>query len=217
MACPSDRRLDLNDVEDADIWGLCDEEQHNRYSGCKKSSHPKDNRIFSKRFDELDVQDSLAFSIQCAGSVSNIGQHLPTHTRQVESLVAEVVSLKQEIRGLRHENRELHMLANSYPTSMKRKLDQLQESESRIQSDNEMFVALLQKHLLPSSSGVLLSVEVPNNQPPTPLLPGVMPNFLHMEIVTAEEVGEEVEEEAIPSVLPWKMNLRNLKLHHYHH
>ncbi|KAM1676270.1 hypothetical protein EV1_041367 [Malus domestica] len=132
--------------------------------------------IISKRSDELAVQDSLAFSVQCVSSVSNMGQRLLARTRQVESLMAEVASLKQDIIGLKHENRELHMLANSYSTSMKRKLDQLQESESQIQSDHQMFVALLQRHLLPSPSGVLLSVEAPNNQPPAPLLPGVSPS-----------------------------------------
>ncbi|KAM2505487.1 hypothetical protein PS1_039280 [Malus domestica] len=96
---------------------------------------PKDNRILSKRFDESAVQDSLAPSVQCAGSVSNMSQRLLAQTCQVESLIAEVASLKQEIRGLKHENRVLYVLANNYSTSMKRKLDQLQESESRIQSD----------------------------------------------------------------------------------
>ncbi|KAM1356682.1 hypothetical protein ACFX2H_030584 [Malus domestica] len=79
--------------------------------------------------------------------------------------MAEVVSLRQEIRRFKHENKELHMLANSYSTSMKRKLDQLLESESRIQSDHQRFVALFQRHLLPSSSGVLPSVEAPDSQP----------------------------------------------------
>ena len=78
--------------------------------------------------------------------------------------MAEVASLRQEIRGLKHENKELHMLAASYSTSMKRKLDQLQESEVWIQSDHQRFVALLQRHLLPSSSGVVPSVEVPEDQ-----------------------------------------------------
>ncbi|KAM2037588.1 hypothetical protein COP2_011610 [Malus domestica] len=105
-----------------------------------------------------------------------MGQRLLARTRQVESLMAEVASLKQEIRGLKHENRELHMLANSYSTSMKRKLNQLQESEGRIESDHQMFVALLQRHLLRSSSRVLPSVEAPNSQPPTPLLPRVPPS-----------------------------------------
>ncbi|KAM1611603.1 hypothetical protein ACFX16_000348 [Malus domestica] len=31
---------------------------------------PKDNRLLSKRSDELAVKDSLALSVQCAGSVS---------------------------------------------------------------------------------------------------------------------------------------------------
>ncbi|KAM1342514.1 hypothetical protein ACFX2F_006828 [Malus domestica] len=137
---------------------------------------PKDSKILSKRSDELAVQDSLAFSVQCAGFVSNMGQRLLARTRQVESLIAEVASLKQDIRGPKHENRELHMLANSYSTSMKRKFDQLQESEGQIQSDHQMFMALLQRHILPSSSRVLPSVETPNSQPPAPLLPGAPPS-----------------------------------------
>ncbi|KAM2197613.1 hypothetical protein ACFX1Q_000990 [Malus domestica] len=37
---------------------------------------PKDNRLLSKRSDELAVKDSLALSVQCAGSVSNMAQRL---------------------------------------------------------------------------------------------------------------------------------------------
>ncbi|KAM1999087.1 hypothetical protein ACFX1R_007387 [Malus domestica] len=68
----------------------------------------KDNRLISKRSDELAVKDSLALSVQCADSVSNMAQSLFARTRQVESLAAEVISLKQEIRGLKHENKQLH-------------------------------------------------------------------------------------------------------------
>ncbi|KAM2704455.1 hypothetical protein EV1_033782 [Malus domestica] len=63
---------------------------------------PKDNRLLSKRSDELAVKDSLALNVQCAGSVSNMAQRLFARTRQVESLAVEVISLKQEIRGLKH-------------------------------------------------------------------------------------------------------------------
>ncbi|KAM1127643.1 hypothetical protein ACFXTH_037785 [Malus domestica] len=66
---------------------------------------PKDNRLLSKRSDELVVKDSLALSVQCAGSVSNMAQRLFARTRQVESLAAEVISLKQEIKWLKHENK----------------------------------------------------------------------------------------------------------------
>ncbi|KAM0957178.1 hypothetical protein ACFX2A_025864 [Malus domestica] len=196
MAYPSDRRLDLNVGEDVDmsspnnIWRpsflsatspftVRDSMIKNDITAtviARNLLTPKDNMILYKRSDELAVQDSLAFSVQCAGSVSNMVQRLLARTRQVESLMAEVASLKQEIRGLKHENKELHMLANSYSTSMKRKLDQLQESEGRIQSDHRTFVALLQRHLLPSSSRALPSVEAPNSQPSAPLLLGAPPS-----------------------------------------
>ncbi|KAM1221253.1 hypothetical protein ACFX15_008654 [Malus domestica] len=196
MVCPSDCHLDLNVGEDVDmsstdnIWHplflsptgpltVGDFVMKNDITAtviARNLLTAKDNKIISKRSDELAIQDSLTFSVQCAGSVSNMGQRLLVRTRQVESLMAEVASLKQDIRGLKRENKELHMLANSYSTSMKRKLDQLQKSEGRIPSDHQMFVALLQRHLLPSSSRALPNVEAPNNQPPAPLLPGVPPS-----------------------------------------
>ncbi|KAM2118648.1 hypothetical protein ACFX1R_012033 [Malus domestica] len=91
---------------------------------------PKDNRLLSERSDELAVKDSLALSVQCAGSVSNMAQCLFARTRQVESLTAEVISLKEEIKRLKHENKQLHRLAHDYATNMKKKLDQLQESDA---------------------------------------------------------------------------------------
>ncbi|KAM1044496.1 hypothetical protein EV2_036619 [Malus domestica] len=59
---------------------------------------------------------------------------------------------------------------------MKRKLDQLQDSEGWIQSGHQRFVAVLHRHFLPLSFGVQPSIEAPNNQPPVPLLPGVLPS-----------------------------------------
>ncbi|KAM1672282.1 hypothetical protein ACFXTN_037190 [Malus domestica] len=84
---------------------------------------PKDNILLSKRFDELVVKNSLALSVQCVSYVSNMAQCLFARTLQVESLATEVISLKQEIRGLKHENKQLHKLAHDYATNMKRKLD----------------------------------------------------------------------------------------------
>ncbi|KAM1227734.1 hypothetical protein ACFX2J_006913 [Malus domestica] len=184
MSCPFNRRLNLNVGETIDmsspdnIWhpsflspnGLLtvgDSVMKNDTTASVVARNiltPRDSRILSKRSDELAVQDSLAFNVQCTGSVSNMGQRLLSRSRQVEFLMAEVASLRQEIRGLRHENKELYMLATNYSTSMKRKLDQLQESKVRIQSDHQRFVALLQRQLLPSSFSVSPSVEALENQ-----------------------------------------------------
>ncbi|KAM1855645.1 hypothetical protein ACFX14_005965 [Malus domestica] len=133
---------------------------------------PKDNRLLSKRSDELAVKDSLALSVQCACSVSNMAQRLFARTRQVESLAAEVISLKQEIRGLKQENKQLHKLAHSYATNMKRKINQMQESDGQILLDHQRFVGLFQQHL-PSSSG---AVPPSNDQPSVPPPPGVPPS-----------------------------------------
>ncbi|KAM2983217.1 hypothetical protein FF2_009174 [Malus domestica] len=120
---------------------------------------PKDNRLLSKRSDELAVKDSLVLSVQCAGYVSNMAQRL-----------------LEEIRGLKHENKQLHRLAHDYTTNMKRKLDQLQEFDGQILLDHQRFVGLFQRHLLPSSSGAVRRNEAPNNQPLVPPPSGVLPS-----------------------------------------
>ncbi|CAN6701629.1 unnamed protein product [Malus baccata var. baccata] len=166
MSGPSDRRFDLNFGEEAvmspqdNIWypsflsptGLLtvgDFVLKNDMTAVVVARNlltPKDNRLLSKRFDELAVKDSLAFSIQC------------------------------DIRGLKHENKQLHRLAHDYATNMKRKLDQLQESDGQILLDHQRFVGLFQRHLLPSSSGDLPRNEAPNDQPLVPPPSGVLPS-----------------------------------------
>ncbi|CAN6703810.1 unnamed protein product [Malus baccata var. baccata] len=195
MSGPSDHRFDLNLGEEAvspspdNIWcpsfisptgplTVGDSVMKNDMTAAVMARNlvtPKDNRLLSKRSDELAVKDSLALSVQCAGSVSNMAQRLFARTRQVESLVAKVMSLKQEIRGLKHENKQLHRLTHNYATNMNRKIDQMQESDCQILLDHQRFVGLFQKQL-PSSSRAILRNEAPNDQPPTPLLPGVPPS-----------------------------------------
>ncbi|KAM1981963.1 hypothetical protein FF1_038985 [Malus domestica] len=207
MSGPSDRRFDLNIVEEAappspdNIWRpsfvsptgpltVGDSVMKNDMTAAVVARNiltPKDNRLLSKRSDELAVKDSLALSVQCAGSVSNMAQRLFARTRQVESLAAEVMNLK-------HENKQLHRLAHDYATNMKRKLDQMKESDGQVLLDHQRFVGLFQRHLLPSSSGavprneapndqplmplpsrVLSSTEAPNDSPPVPSLSGALP------------------------------------------
>ncbi|KAM1870706.1 hypothetical protein ACFX14_046800 [Malus domestica] len=147
MSGPSDRRFDLNLGEEAvppspdNIWRpsfisptgpltVGDSVMKNDMTAAVVARNlvtPKDNRLFSRRSDELAVKESLALSVQCAGSVSNMAQRLFARTRQIESLAAEVMSLKQEIKGLKHENKQLHKLAHNYATNMKRKIDQMHD------------------------------------------------------------------------------------------
>ncbi|KAM3003910.1 hypothetical protein FF2_034209 [Malus domestica] len=197
MSGPFDRRFDLNFGEEAvmpsqdNIWHpsflsltgpftVGDFVMKNDMTAAVVARNlltPKDNRLLSKRYDELANKDSLALSVQCASSMSNMAQRLFARTCQVESLTAEMISLKQEIRGLKHENKQLHRLAHDYATNMKRKLDQLQESDGQILLDHQRFVGLFQRHLLPSSSGAVLRNEAPNDQLSVPPPFGVLPSI----------------------------------------
>ncbi|KAM1165954.1 hypothetical protein ACFX2G_025748 [Malus domestica] len=194
MFGPSDRRFDLNFGKKAampsqdNIWHLSflsptspltvgDFVMKNDMTTAVVARNlltPKDNRLLSKRSDELAVKDSLALSVQCAGSVSNMAQRLFSRTRQVESLAIEMISLKQEIKWLKHENKQLHKLAHDYATNMKMKLDQLQESDGQILLYHKRFVGLFQRHLLPSS--FVPRNEAPNDQPLVPPPSRVLPN-----------------------------------------
>ncbi|CAN6720945.1 unnamed protein product [Malus baccata var. baccata] len=187
MAGPSDRRFDLNLGEEAappspdNIWRpsfisptgpltVGDSVMKNDMTAAVVARNlvtPRDNRLLARRSDELAVKESLALSVQCAGSVSNMAQRLYARTRHVESLVAEIQSLKQEIKGLKHENKELHKLAHSYATSMKRKIDQMQDTDGQILLDHRRFVGLFQQHL-PSSSGAAPLSEALTDQPLPP-------------------------------------------------
>ncbi|KAM1664102.1 hypothetical protein ACFXTN_039675 [Malus domestica] len=194
MSGPSNRRFDLNLGEEAsmpspdNIWRpsfisptgpltVGDSVMKNDMTAAVVARNlvtPKYNRLLSKRSDKLAVKDSLALSVQCADSVSNMAQRLFTRTRQVESLAAEVMSLKQEIRGLKHENKQLHKLAHNYATNMKMKIDQMQESDGQILLGHQRFMGLFQQHL-PSSSRAVLRSEAPNDQSPIPP-PSVAPS-----------------------------------------
>ncbi|CAN6685692.1 unnamed protein product [Malus baccata var. baccata] len=190
MFGPSDRRFDLNFGEKAampsqdNIWRpsflsptgpltVEDSVMNNDMTTAVVARNlltPKDNRLLSKRSDEL----------ACAGSMSNMAQRLFARTRQVESLAAEVISLKQKIRGLKHENKQLHRFAYDYATNMKRKLDQLHESNGQILLDHQRFAvprneAQNDQPSVPPPSGVLPSTEAPNNHPLVPPLSGALP------------------------------------------
>ncbi|CAN6700858.1 unnamed protein product [Malus baccata var. baccata] len=119
MSGPSDHRFDLNFGEKAtmpfqdNIWRpsflsftrlltVGDSVMKNDMTAAVVARNfftPKDNRLLSKRSDKLAVKYSLALSVECADSVSNVAQSLFARTCQVESLVAEVISLKQQIRA----------------------------------------------------------------------------------------------------------------------
>ncbi|KAM1857450.1 hypothetical protein ACFX14_007558 [Malus domestica] len=166
MSGPFDRRFDLNFGEEAsmspqdNIWHpsflsltghltVEDSVMKNDMTVMVVARNlltPKDNRLLSKRSDELAVKDSMAFSVQCAGSVFNMAQRLFARTRQVESLAAErFVGLFQR-----------HLLPSS------------SGAIPRNEAPND-------QPPMPHLSWVLSSTEAPNDHPPVPYFSGALP------------------------------------------
>ncbi|KAM1556893.1 hypothetical protein ACFX10_040377 [Malus domestica] len=101
MSGPSDRRFDLNLGEEAappspdNIWRpsfisptgpltVGDSMMKNDMTAAVVARNlvtPRDNKLLARQSDELAVKESLALSVQCAGSVSNMAQRLFARTR----------------------------------------------------------------------------------------------------------------------------------------
>ncbi|CAN6680524.1 unnamed protein product [Malus baccata var. baccata] len=167
MSCPFDHRFDLNFGEEVgipsqdNIWRpsflsptgpltVRDSVMKNEMTAAVVTRNlltPKDNRLLSKRSDELVVKDSLALSVQCAGSVSNMAQRLFARTRKVELLAAEVrfVSLFQR-----------HLLRSSSGAVPRNEAPNDQPS-------------------VPPPSGVLPSTKAPNNHHLVPPISEALP------------------------------------------
>ncbi|CAN6719349.1 unnamed protein product [Malus baccata var. baccata] len=158
--CPSDRRFDLNLVEEAatpspdNIWhpsflsptGLLtvgDSVMKNDMTAAVVARNlltTKDNRLLSKRSDELAIKDSLALSVQCR------------KLDQMKESDGQILLDHQRFVGLFQR----HLLPSS----------------SRAIPRNE---APNDQPLMPHPSRVLSSTDTPNDPPLVPPLSGALP------------------------------------------
>ncbi|CAN6677634.1 unnamed protein product [Malus baccata var. baccata] len=160
MSGPSDRRFDLNFGEEATM--------------------PSQDNIWRSSFlspiGPLTVGDSMMKNDMTAAVVAR--NFLTSKDNILLSEQSDELAIKDSlalnVQGLKHENKQLHRLAHDYAINMKKKLDQLQEFDGQILLDHQRFVDLFQRHLLPSSSGVVPRNEAPNDQPSVPPPSGVL-------------------------------------------
>ncbi|CAN6716032.1 unnamed protein product [Malus baccata var. baccata] len=167
MSGPSECRFDLNFGEEAVMPS-----QENKW----RSS-------FLSPTGSLTVEDSvmkndMIVALVARNLLTKITYYFPNGLMSwlLRILWLSVFSV-QEIGWLKHENKQLHRFTHDYATNIKRKLDQLQESDGQILLDHQRFVGLFQRHLLPSSSEAVSRNEAPNDQPSVPPPYGVLPSI----------------------------------------
>ncbi|CAL2230844.1 unnamed protein product [Prunus armeniaca] len=121
---------------------------------------PMDEILLTGRSDEEAIDDSMAFSIQSAASISNMVDRLRARANKIQELNTENSSLQrmfhesqQEVEKLKEENKALLKLVSSYSIDTRTRLDMLQISNEKILGDHERLMAKLKRRRpLPSEA-----------------------------------------------------------------
>ncbi|GFZ21565.1 hypothetical protein Acr_29g0007270 [Actinidia rufa] len=108
---------------------------------------PQDEKLLANRTDVEAINDSMALSIQCASSVSNMARRLQVRGNEVQELRTQVLSLQRRNRGLQQENKELKKLVDSYANDMRKKYSELEMNTNRLQEQRESLLLEVQKNL----------------------------------------------------------------------
>ncbi|GFY87292.1 hypothetical protein Acr_05g0009310 [Actinidia rufa] len=106
---------------------------------------PQDEKLLANRTDVEAINDSMALSIQCASSVSNMARRLQVRGNEVQELRTQVLSLQRRNRGLQQENKELKKLVDSYANDMRKKYSELEMNTNRLQEQQESLLLEVQK------------------------------------------------------------------------
>uniref|UniRef100_A0A2N9HYU4 Uncharacterized protein n=1 Tax=Fagus sylvatica TaxID=28930 RepID=A0A2N9HYU4_FAGSY len=86
---------------------------------------PEDGKVLVGRTDPQIINDSMALTIQCVASVSNIRRRLHVRNHEVRALRSQVTILqrllkenKKRIREFKEENKRLKKLVDSYTNDL---------------------------------------------------------------------------------------------------
>ena len=86
---------------------------------------PEDGRILAERTDPQTINNSMALTIQCVASISNMGRHLQVRNHEVRVLRSQVIILqwllkdnKKKVWELKEENKGLKKLVDSYANDL---------------------------------------------------------------------------------------------------
>ncbi|GFS40356.1 hypothetical protein Acr_00g0068070 [Actinidia rufa] len=108
---------------------------------------PLDEKLLANRTDEEAINESMALSIQCASSNSNMAQRLQVLGTEVQELRTQVLILQRRNRGLQQKNKELKKLVDSYANNMRKRCSELEMNTNRLRKQQESLLLEVQKNL----------------------------------------------------------------------
>ncbi|GFZ03505.1 hypothetical protein Acr_16g0001290 [Actinidia rufa] len=108
---------------------------------------PLDEKLLENRTDDEAINESMALSIYCASSVSNMARRLQVRGNEVQELRTQVLILQRRNRGLQQENKELKKLVDSYANDMRERCSELEMNTSCLREQQESLLLEVQKNL----------------------------------------------------------------------
>jgi predicted RNase H-like nuclease (RuvC/YqgF family) len=106
------------------------------------------------RTDAQAINDSLAFSIQGASSVSNMARRLQVRGNEIQALKVQVLILqrmymnfRRRNRVLQQENRKLKKVVDSYANDLGKRYAELEKNTSRLREQHESLLLEVQRVL----------------------------------------------------------------------
>ena len=85
----------------------------------------EDGKILAGRTDPKIINDSMALTIQCVASVSNMGRRLHVRNHEVQALRSQITILqrllkenKKKVGEFKEENKRLKKLMDSYANDL---------------------------------------------------------------------------------------------------
>ena len=104
----------------------------------------EDGRILAERTDPQTINNSMALTIQCVASISNMGRHLHVRNHEVRVLCSQVTILQQFLKDnekkvgeLKEENKWLKKLVDSYANDLVARSTEQSKTTTKFQKQYE--------------------------------------------------------------------------------
>jgi len=112
---------------------------------------PRDEKLLADRTDAQAINDSLAFSIQGASSVSNMARRLQVRGNEIQALKVQILTLQRRYMNFRRrnwvlqqENRKLKKVVNSYEKDLGRRYADLEQNTNRLREQHKDLLLAVQ-------------------------------------------------------------------------
>jgi hypothetical protein len=109
---------------------------------------PEDAKVLARRTDPQIINDSLALTIQCAATVSNMGRCLHVRNHKVKTLHSQVTILqtllkesKKKVGEVKEENKRLKALVDSYADDLVIRSTEQSKTTDKLQKQYEKLLA----------------------------------------------------------------------------